>query len=70
MQREPAVDLVGPATSVVEETDDEKATEIVDPAEASDRVREHPHTGGAALVPIGAGALLTAAGLPVRRAIR
>lgn len=54
----------------VAEEANEKADEVADPAEPSDGVRVLPSTGGAALVVIGAGALLTGAGLLVRRVFR
>ena len=54
---------------VVEEAD-EKANEVVDPTETTDRVRVLPSTGGAALAVMGAGVLLTGTGLLARRITR
>lgn len=54
------------AEEAAEEADEENG-EVMDTSEATDEERVLPSTGGAALLTIGAGALLTAAGLLVRR---
>ena len=57
------------AEEAAEEADEEN-DEVMDTSEATDEERALPSTGGAALLTIGAGALVTAAGLLVRQVTR